>query len=166
MKCEKCIANIPLDAKFCPNCGEKVQMFNEEIKGNEIKLEWLIELFKKIGFEVDVNSNGDSFLGEHKDSYNFDVNLNISLKIITISSHFPMKQRNISDVNKLQDAVAKANSLSILGIFSLSDNNKLLKITTHINLTELLIERDIVVYLDIFEKNVIQLMENLEIMDI
>jgi len=165
MKCEKCIASIPLDAKFCPNCGEKVQMFNEGIKGNEVTLEWLIELFKKIGFEIDVNSNGDSFLGKHKDSYNFDVNLNTSLKVIAIGSDFPMKQRNISDANKLQDAVAKANSLSSLGIFSLSDNNKVLNITTHINLTELIIERDIVVYLDIFEKNAIQLMETLEILD-
>ncbi|HWQ41438.1 MAG TPA: hypothetical protein VN456_05310, partial [Desulfosporosinus sp.] len=76
-----------------------------------------------------------------------------------------MKQKNISDINKLQDAVAKANSLSCLGIFSLSDNNKLLNIVTHINLTELIIERDIVVFLDIFEKYIMRIMNDLGIME-
>ena len=165
MKCEKCMAGIPLDARFCPNCGEKVQMYNEGIKGNELSIEWLIILFKKLGFEVEVNSNGDSFIGKNKENYNFNVNLNTSLKVITIGINFAMKQKNISDVNKLQDAIAKANSLSLLGIFSLSDNHKVLNIMTHINLTELIIERDIVVYLDIYEKNIIHLMENLEIME-
>jgi len=160
------MVGIPLDAKFCPNCGEKVQMFIEGIKGNEVSIEWLINLFEKIGFEVEVNSNGDSFTAKHKESYNFDVKLNTSLKVIAIDSNFSVKQKNISDVNKLQNAVGKANSLSCLGIFSLSDNNKVLKITTHINLTELIIERDIVVYLDLYEKSIIQVIEDLGIMDI
>lgn len=166
MKCEKCMAVIALDSKFCPNCGEKVQMFTEGINGNEISIEWLIDLFKKLAFEIELNSNGNSFLAKHKESYDFDVNLNKSLKVITIGSHLSMKQKNISDMNKLQDAVAKANSLSCLGIFSLSDNNKLLNIVTHINLTELIIERDIVVYLDIFEKSIKHVMDNLGIMKI
>jgi len=165
MKCEKCMAVIALDAKFCPNCGEKVQMFTEGIKGNEVSIEWLIALFQKLGFEVDLNPNGDSFLGKRKESYNFDVNLNRNLKVITIGSHLSMKLKNISDINKLQDAVAKANSLSCLGIFSLSDNNKVLNVVTHINLTELIIERDIVVFLDIFEKDIVHIMGNLGIME-
>ncbi|HBP62916.1 MAG TPA: hypothetical protein DD730_01280 [Desulfosporosinus sp.] len=165
MKCEKCMTGIPLDAKFCPNCGEKVQMFIEGLKGNEVSLEWLISLFKKLGFEVEVNSSGDSFIGKNIKSFDFDVNLDESLKVITIGCTFPMKQKNISDVNKLQDAIAKANSLSPLGIFSLSDNNKVLNIMTHINLTEFIIERDILVYLDIYEKNIRHLMEDLEIME-
>ena len=165
MKCEKCMTGIPLDAKFCPNCGEKVQMFNEGVKGNEINLEWLIILFKKLKFEVDVNSDGNSFIGKNI-RINFEVTLDTSLKVITIGSNFAMKQKNISDVNKLQDALAKANSMSCLGIFSLSDNNKILKIMTHINLTELIIERDILVYLDLYEKNIMYLMESLEIMEI
>ncbi len=165
MKCEKCMAGIALDAKFCPNCGEKVQMFNEGMKGNEVSIEWLSNLFKQLGYEVDVNSNGDSFFVKHKESYDFDVNLNTSLKVITIGSNFSMKQKNISDINKLQNLIAKANSMSCLGIFSLSDNNKVLNITTHINLTELIIERDIVAYLDIYEKNIIHIMDNLGIME-
>ena len=165
MKCEKCMAGIALDAKFCPNCGEKVQMFNDGMKGNEVSIEWLSNLFKQLGYEVNVNSNGDSFFVKHKESYDFDVNLNISLKVITIGSNFSMKQKNISDINKLQNLIAKANSMSCLGIFSLSDNNKVLNITTHINLTELIIERDIVAYLDIYEKNIIHIMDNLEIME-
>jgi hypothetical protein len=165
MKCEKCMAGIALDAKFCPNCGEKVQMFNEGMKGNEVSIEWLSNLFKQLGYEVDVNSNGDSFFVKHKESYDFDVNLNTNLKVITIGSNFSMKQKNISDINKLQNLIAKANSMSCLGIFSLSDNNKVLNITTHINLTELIIERDIVAYLDIYEKNIIHIMDNLGIME-
>ena len=159
------MVDIALDSKFCPNCGEKVQMFNDGMKGNEVSIEWLINLFKELGFEIAINTNGDSFLGKRKESYNFDVNLNKRLKVITLGSNFPMKQKNISDVNKLQNAVAKANSLSCLGIFSLSDNHKILNITTHINLTELIIERDIVVYLDIYEKNIINIMENLGILE-
>ena len=165
MKCEKCMASIALDAKFCPNCGEKVQMFNDGMKGNEVSIEWLSNLFKQLGYEVNVNSNGDSFFVKHKESYDFDVNLNTSLKVITIGSNFSMKQKNISDINKLQNLIAKANSMSCLGIFSLSDNNKVLNITTHINLTELIIERDIVAYLDIYEKNIIHIMDNLGIME-
>ncbi|HEY8911312.1 MAG TPA: zinc ribbon domain-containing protein [Desulfosporosinus sp.] len=165
MKCEKCMAGIALDAKFCPNCGEKVQMFTEGMTGNEISIEWLVNLFTKLGFEVEVNSNGDSFFGKHKENYNFEVHLNASLKVILISSNFSMKQKNISDINNLQNAVVKANSLSCLGIFSLSDNNKVLNIATHINLTEFIIERDIVVYLDVYEKNIIHIMESLGIME-
>ena len=157
---------MPLDARFCPNCGEKVQMFNEGMKGNEVTIEWLTTLFKKLEFEVDVHSNGDSFIAKNKESYNFEVHIDADLKVITIGSNFAMKQKNISDVNKLQDAIAKANAMSRLGIFSLSDNNKVLKIMTHINLTELIIERDILVYLDIYEKNLIHLMESLKIMEI
>lgn len=166
MKCEKCMTGIPLDARFCPNCGEKVEMFNEGIKGNEISIEWLIILFKKLGFEVEIATNGDSFIGKNDESFNFEVNLATDLKVITIGCNFAMKQKNISDVNKLQDALAKANSMSRLGIFSLSDNNKVLNIITHINLTELIIERDILVYLNTYEKNLMQLMESLEIMEI
>jgi len=160
------MTGIPLDARFCPNCGEKVQMFNEGIKGNEISLDWLMTLFKKLGFDVEVDSNEDSFIGKNNDSYDFEVHLNIALKVITLGTNFVMKQKNISDVNKLQDAVAKANCMSRLGIFSLSDNNKVLNIVTHINLTEFIIERDILVYLDLYEKNIIQLMKSLEIMEI
>ncbi|HZK55340.1 MAG TPA: zinc ribbon domain-containing protein [Desulfosporosinus sp.] len=166
MKCEKCMTGIPLDARFCPNCGEKVEMFNEGVRGNEISIEWLIILFKKLGFEVEINTDGDSFIGKNKESFNYKVNLATDLKVITIGCNFAMKQKNISDVNKLQDALAKANSMSHLGIFSLSDNNKVLNIITHINLTELMIERDILVYLNIYEKNLMQLIESLEIMEI
>jgi len=165
MKCEKCMVGLALDAKFCPNCGEKVQMFNEGMKGNEVSIEWLINLFKQLGFEIEVNIDEDSFIGRRKVSYDFKVNLNTSLKVITITNNFSVKQKNVSDVIELQNAVAKANSLSFLGIFSLSDNNKVLNITTHINLTELIIERDIVVFLDIYEKSTKRIMEDLGIME-
>lgn len=165
MKCEKCMVVIALDSKFCPNCGEKVQMFTEGIKGNEVSIKWLIDLFKKLDFEVDLTPDGDSFFAKHQESYNFDVNLNTNLKVITIATKLAMQQKNISDINKLQDAVAKANSLSCLGVFSLSDNNKVLNIVTHINLTELIIERDIVVFLDIFAKYILRIMNDLGIME-
>jgi len=158
MKCEKCTASIALDAKFCPNCGEKVQMFNEGMNGFEVSIKWLISIFKKLGYdEVEVSSDGTGFVGKHKERYNFDVNLNTALKVITISSNFGMDKNNVSDGYKLQNTVMKANSLSLLGIFSLTDDNKVLT-TTHINLTELIIERDIVVYLDNYEKSILHIM--------
>ncbi len=165
MKCEKCTADIALDAKFCPNCGEKVQMFNEGMNGFEVSIEWLVSIFKKLGYdEVEINSNGTGFFVKHKERYNFDVNLNTALKVITISSNFGMDQKNISDGYKLQNTVMKANSLSLLGIFSLTDDNKILT-TTHINLTELIIERDIVVYLDNYEKSILHIMATTDLIN-
>lgn len=160
MKCEKCKAGIALDARFCPNCGEKVLMFNEGMNGNEVSVEWLINLFKKLGYdEIEVNSDATSFLGKHKQLYNVKVTVNTDLKVIAIGYHFGMDQKNVSDGYKLQNAVMKANSLSSLGVFSLADENKALNATTHINLTELIIERDIAVFLENYEKTIVHLME-------
>jgi|GEM_PF-1001193 len=166
MKCEKCMIDIALDARFCPNCGEKVQMYNEGMNGNEVSIEWLINILKKLGYdEIEINSDGTGFSGKHKERYNINIILNRALKLITISFNFKLDQKNTSDGYKLQNTAMKANSLSLLGIFSLTDGNKALNTTSHINLTETIIERDIVVYLDNYEKNIVHLMETSGLME-
>ena len=47
MKCNKCNSEIPLDAKFCPNCGNKID--EDILKNSKIGIETKVKLGEVIG---------------------------------------------------------------------------------------------------------------------
>ena len=159
MKCEKCSKDIPLNAKFCLNCGEKVQLFSDIISGSEVSSDWLINIFQSLGFEIDVNEDGNGFTGIHKDRYNIIINLLKNINVVAIQHNFSLNQKGFfGSGNKLQLAINHANSISWLGIFSQVED-KLLVVSTHFNLTEQISERDIVSFVETFDENVGHIIE-------
>jgi hypothetical protein len=91
-------------------------------------------------------------VAQYKDRVNYIMNLHFDLGVIGFSTMWNVKKAGLGKMADKLKAIHKANSMSWLGTFTLNEDGTRLFVNSHINLTEQLSERDIVGFLETFEK--------------
>ena len=160
MKCQNCSYEADVSAKFCPNCGSKITALSDAKHAHEVTLDWLKSILGRLGYKVEqTHDKKASFLATHKDRASFLVDLRSDLGFIAVQSVWKIRKAGGGKKSDMMKAINKANGISLLGIFSIDEESDSLIVSTHINLTEQITERDIVGFLDTFEKSLFPIID-------
>lgn len=155
MKCPGCQTDIPVTARFCPNCSHSL-IKKEDIKSpQEVSVEWLKGILEACEYKIDVRpENHLMFIAYHEKKPTLVLELIPSINIISIQSYFKITKLDLGQRGNLFESLNKANSYNRLGIFSVNESMNDLGISTFIYLTEKISTRDIVTFIDLFNESV------------
>lgn len=146
MKCASCGSSVALTAKFCPQCGTKIDMV--ETPAAEVDLAWIDQSLRAADFESEIaqgaviaNRPGGSklLLGRLAD-----------LSLITIQIRWNMNGVNFTNRRAFADAVNKSNQTNWLCSFFYTDDLKTLSCSTCLFISGTLSAQHLVEYVDLF----------------
>lgn len=153
MRCTKCGQTIDVTARFCQYCGEPMASMSEGKRPHEVTLGWLKTVLEKNEYSVEETENDPMLIAKHKEKPNFLIHLRPDLGILQLHTFCGGKKPGWGKKTDMFKTINKANALPILGIFNIDEDGNLC-VSSHINLTEQLTERDIVGFLDTLGKAV------------
>jgi hypothetical protein len=156
MKCEKCGTDVALTARFCTNCGNKIE---EELrKGGDVDLAWLRSIVKKLGYEPHptVKDTDERIFCVHPGRFNLILRLakGFTPPLITMEMAFQLSNKAHRDIQGLLSQINKANVNGGFATLFLSENSDGLGGYSFIILTSQISDRDIMQAIERFDDEV------------
>jgi hypothetical protein len=161
MQCEKCQADVPVTARFCPTCAAPVLKEGDVKSPSEVSVEWLKAILETQGYNVEVGTKDpETLIAKHDNAPNLMVSLRKKISLITFQSLWNMKKPSWGQKNDFLTAINKANSLHWLCACYSTEELDSFNVSTALYMTERLSSRDIAAFIDLFVSGINTTIDN------
>jgi hypothetical protein len=161
MKCSSCQSNVPVTAKFCPECATPILKEEDFKAGQEVTLDWLKSVFSAHGYSIEPSENNPtSFIAKQESMLNLVVGLVQDPRLITIQSFWNIKKPGWGQKSDLLNALNLANSQNWLCSFFITKEMDCLVASGAMQICEKISSGDIAQYAATFSRGAISAIDN------
>jgi hypothetical protein len=160
MRCSNCQADVPVTARFCPNCSHPVVKDQDIKSSKDVSTEWLKNILEAQEYNVEVNEkDSNMLLARHDKAPNLFFTFLPNINLISIETYFLLKKIGWGQKNQFLTALNKANGSHRICTFYATESMDSLAVSTFIYLTERISNRDVAAFLEFFNEGIFRTLE-------
>jgi hypothetical protein len=160
MRCSNCQADVPVTARFCPNCSHPVVKDQDTKSPVEVSTQWLKDILEAQEYEVEVNEkDSNMILARHDSAPNLFLTFLPNINLISIETYFTIKKIGWAQKTKFLTSLNKANGSHRICTFYTTESMDSVAISTFIYLTERISTRDVAAFLEFFNEGIFRTFE-------